>query len=105
MGSVDTTAGIGHYALMPAVVDQEFITLLNDRDSDGLPTEVVLRDGQHLLVHNIAWGYDMGDVHAHVTTNCNIPTPSGAPLDFFFTSEVVSVIDPATQRVLMTPTW
>jgi hypothetical protein len=43
-------------------------------------------------VRNIAWGYDIGDEFAHVTTNVS-PAVEGASIDFFFTSEVRAVID------------
>lgn len=56
---------------------------------------MVLRDGRRLVVYDIAWGYDFGDQWAHVTTNAS-PGVEGASLDFFYTSEVVSVIDPGT---------
>src|SRR5262245_18554217 len=46
--------------------DSELIALLRGRD--GPPTDVPLRDGRRLRVFNIAWGYDDGDLWAHVTT-------------------------------------
>lgn len=51
------------------------IALLRDRD--GMPTTVTLRDGRELTVWNIAWGYDIDDDYAHITTNCS---PSVADL-------------------------
>lgn len=68
--------------------DAQLILLLIDRD--GMPTTVSLRDGRNLTVWNIAWGYDMGDEYAHVTTNCS-PSVGDMPLDFFHTDEVVEV--------------
>ena len=58
-------------------------------------SEVWLRDGRHVRVLNIAWGHDLGDPVAHVTTNIS-PSLAGAdlPVDFFQTDEVVRIIDP-----------
>jgi hypothetical protein len=47
------------------------------RERDGLRTGVLLDDGRHLLVMNIAWGYDEGDPWAHVITNIS-PRSQGA---------------------------
>lgn len=85
---------------MTSPVDEELIDLLVRRD--GMTTEVVLRDGRRLRVVNIAWGYDDGDAHAHVTTNVS-PFVALAPADFFFTGEVATVIDPLTDVVLFEP--
>lgn len=65
------------------------LKLLQERD-DRL-TVVRLDDGRELQVLNIAWGYDMQDVHAHVTTNCS-PGAPGLSLDFFFTNEIAAVV-------------
>src|SRR5262249_25279443 len=58
-------------------------------------SEVWLRDGRRVRVLNIAWGYDLDDPVAHVTTNIS-PSLAGAdlPVDFFRTDEVVRIIDP-----------
>lgn len=66
---------------------------------DGVPTTVRLVTGEELLVHNIAWGRDLGDLWEHVTTNCS-PFIEGQPIDLFLTSHVVTVTDPATGRTL-----
>ncbi|MDT4892338.1 MAG: hypothetical protein QOE97_1373 [Pseudonocardiales bacterium] len=58
-----------------------------------------LRDGTTLVVHNIAWGYDDGDDSAHVTTNIS-PRLDGTTIDFFCTSDVVSLADPQTGAAL-----
>lgn len=52
---------------MTEPADIEVITLLASRD--GIPTVVTLNTGSQCTVHNIAWGYDVGDEYAHVTTN------------------------------------
>ena len=72
----------------PPPVDGTLVHLLNERD--GEQTTVILRDGRRLDVRNIAWGYDMGDENAHVTTNCS-PFVDGLFLDVFFTSDVQSI--------------
>jgi len=62
-------------------------------------TLVVLRDGRWLIVHNIAWGYDMGDQYAHITSNIS-PSMAGDPIDFFLTSGVREALDPAGTLLL-----
>ena len=74
-------------------LDKALIDLLRERDSQR--TIVMLKDGQRLEVLNIAWGYDVGDKYAHVSTNIS-PSLTGLPFDFFFTSEVRTVLDPET---------
>lgn len=81
----------------PQVRDEELLRRLHERDARK--TVVVLRDGRHLIVFNIAWGYDIGDEWAHVTTNIS-PSSTGIPIDFFYTSDVALVIDPATDRIV-----
>jgi hypothetical protein len=78
--------------------DSAIIALFRARD--GAATEVTLAGGRVLTVVNIAWGYDAGDTHAHVTTNIS-PEVRGAIIDFFFTSEIVRVTDPLTGVVLV----
>jgi hypothetical protein len=75
----------------------EVITLLSSRD--GIPTLVALNNGSNCTVHNIAWGYDIGDEHAHVTTNVS-PKIDGASIDFFFTSDIQSITDPSSGETL-----
>lgn len=73
----------------PDPVDGDLIDALNDRD--GTRSTVVLADGRTLTVFNIAWGYDMGEDHAHVTTNVSPDVP-GQSVDFFRTENVVRVL-------------
>lgn len=82
----------------PPPRDGSLIQLLQDRD--GLASVVVLNGGERLTVFNIAWGYDMGDEYAHVTTNIS-PDVEGATIDLFFTSDVAVVLDPASGAVLL----
>jgi hypothetical protein len=81
----------------PEPADEALIDLLLGRD--GQLSEVVLRDGRRLNVLNIAWGYDLGDEFAHVTTNCS-PFVDGMSIDFFFTEDVSAVLDPRTGAAL-----
>jgi hypothetical protein len=74
----------------PPPADTALIELLKQRD--GRKTTVVLTDGRRLDLWNIAWGYDMGDEFAHVTTNCG-PFIDGTSLDVFFTNEATMVLD------------
>ncbi|WP_211762667.1 hypothetical protein [Kutzneria sp. CA-103260] len=82
----------------PAPGDDDVIELLQRRD--GVPTEVVLRDGNTLTVLNIAWGYDIGDEYAHVTTNFS-PPAEGIEIDFFCTDTVAAIVDPETGTTLL----
>ena len=92
----------GQSALVTAPVDNELIDLLVRRE--GVATEVVLRDARRLKVINIAWGYDDGDAHAHVTTNISPFVPE-AETDFFFTNEVATVVDLLTHTVILETAW
>jgi hypothetical protein len=70
--------------------DGELLDLLMRRE--GIPTLVTLNSGLQVTVHNIAWGYDIGDQYAHVTTNIS-PRIASASIDFFFTSDIRSIAD------------
>ena len=70
--------------------DSALIDLFNKRD--GLETKVKLKDGKIISVWNIAWGYDIGDEYAHITTNIS-PSVIDSTIDFFFTYDIVSVIN------------
>ncbi|NMO51952.1 hypothetical protein HH310_12190 [Actinoplanes sp. TBRC 11911] len=84
----------------PPAQDEERLQRLARRA--GSETVVILRDGRRLSVYDIAWGYDVGDAWAHVTTNIS-PGFEGAPVDLFVTSEVVLVVDPATDEIVYKP--
>jgi len=72
------------------------------RKRDGIATSVLLTDGEILRVVNIAWGYDTGAVHAHVTTNIS-PQIEGETVGFFRTDEVRALLDPVIQTVQYAP--
>lgn len=78
--------------------DDKVTSILKERC--GVWSIVELRDGKRFRVFDIAWGRDMGDEHDHITTNISPGPPEGAPFDFFFTSNVVRIIDETTETVL-----
>ena len=45
-----------------------------------------------LTVWNIAWGYDIGDEYAHITTNIS-PAMKDASVDFFYTNDILEIIN------------
>ena len=79
--------------LPSAPADAAVIALLRERD--GLPTAITLREGESITVYNIAWGYDIGDTHAHVTSNIS-PAIIGTTVHVFFTDDVTHVVDAET---------
>lgn len=81
----------------PEPRDADLVHLLNARD--GIGTLVDVEDGGTFTVFNIAWGYDLGDEYAHITTNAS-PFVAGQPIDFFFTDKVAKVRDASTGSVL-----
>lgn len=60
----------------------------------GEPSDVTLSSGRVVRVYNVAWGYDMDDPVAHITTNISPPPAAEHTSDFFFADEVVRVVDP-----------
>ena len=70
--------------------DGSLIRLLLSRD--GVLTVAVHKDGTEFVFSNIAWGYDLGDEYAHITTNIS-PRIEGLSEDFFFTNELVDLRD------------
>jgi hypothetical protein len=69
--------------------DKNIIDTFQSRD--GLETKVELKDGRLISVWNIAWGYDIGDDFAHITTNIS-PKIDNAAVDFFFTNEISKIL-------------
>lgn len=76
--------------------DREIINILVRRDE--VKTTVVLENEQSLEVHNITYNYDDGDDFAYITTN--ISPETGNSFDFFYTNEIVRIIDPEDGTVL-----
>ena len=83
--------------------DARIIQVLADRA--GTPTHVHLADGQVLNVLNVAWGYDMDDPYAHVSTNISpsVDDLESFPFEFFFTYSVIRVSDPKDGTTLFKP--
>jgi hypothetical protein len=76
----------------PAPADSALIDLLRMRD--GTVTAVHLATGDAFTVWNVAWGYDIGDAWAHVTSSVS-PLVDGFAIDLFDTADVVRISDPA----------
>ncbi|MEM9426677.1 MAG: hypothetical protein AAGA06_08235 [Pseudomonadota bacterium] len=79
------------------VRDTALINKLVERD--GTATIAVFEDGKEAIFFNIAWGYDLGDEFAHITTNIS-PEIEGASVDFFFTSELTAILDEESRMPL-----
>ena len=69
--------------------DKNIIDFFKGRD--GFETKVELKNGRLISVWNIAWGYDIGDEYAHITTNIS-PNIDNATIDFFFTNEISKIL-------------
>jgi hypothetical protein len=63
-------------------------------------TEATLRDGRRLIVHNVAWGRDLGLPFDHFTTNISPPPGFPHTLDFFRADEVVRLVAVETGTVI-----
>jgi hypothetical protein len=68
--------------------DAQIIAILNERD--GLKTHVLLTSGEFYSVHNIVYGYDIGDPYAHITANIG-PSIAGESVHFFHTYAVLKL--------------
>ena len=67
------------------IKDQKIIDVFKERD--GNETKVELKNGKKISVWNIAWGYDIDDEFAHITSNIS-PKIENATIDLFSTSEI-----------------
>jgi hypothetical protein len=79
---------------MTPEVGRTILEILQMRDT--ATTDVVLANGEQFRVFNIAWGYDIGDDFAHVTTNISPDPQAEHTIDFFFISDVRRLIDAET---------
>jgi hypothetical protein len=84
-------------SVQPEPRDADLIRLLVARA--GAETQVTLNSRRVLHVITIAWGYDMGDAYAHVTTNIS-PAIEDRTVDFFYTCDVLKLTDPASGNIL-----
>lgn len=78
--------------------DKDIIDLLESRD--GIETRLELIDGNVILVYNIAWGYDIDDEAAHITTNIS-PMIEKATIDFFYSSQIKKILDGKSSELLI----
>ncbi|TWU14651.1 hypothetical protein CA54_35200 [Symmachiella macrocystis] len=60
---------------------------------------VHLCDGTIRVVHNIAWGYDVGETVAHITTNISPEPNCPHEIDFFLADEIDRIVDAETGGV------
>lgn len=79
------------------VKDNHIIDIFRKRD--GQQTTVKLGNGSRYEVWDIAWGYDMGDEYAHITTNVS-PGAENRTVDFFFTNEISEIVDSSSGGIL-----
>ena len=70
---------------------QKVVDVLKARD--GQASQVRLADGREFVVYNIAWGYDLGNEVAHITTNISPEPAVSHTCDFFAADEVVEIRD------------
>lgn len=78
-------------------MDQNIIEILKSRD--GRLTTVHLADKRALNVWNIAWGYDIGNEFAHITTNIS-PEIKNTDIDYFYTNEILKIEDRLNVKTL-----
>ncbi|WP_170984188.1 hypothetical protein [Rhodoligotrophos defluvii] len=74
--------------------------VLEQRESNGLRSIVRMATGEELLVCDVAWGRDAGDIWEHVTANLH-PSNQDQGIHFFILSDVVSVADPDSGAVII----
>ena len=69
------------------------------RQREGQETIVFLSNARTLRIFNAVWGQDLGEDFEHITSNIS-PNVDGATIDFFFTDEIASIVDPVTGKQL-----
>ena len=60
---------------------------------------MLLSGARTLRIFNVAWGEGLGDDFEHITSNIS-PRVDDATIDFFFTDEVASIVEPARDEPL-----
>jgi hypothetical protein len=83
---------MGELAFMPKPKHAVALDLLKKRN--GEPSEVTLASGRVVRVWNIAWGYDLGNPVAHITTNISPEPEEEHSVDCFDADEIVRIVDP-----------
>jgi len=77
--------------------DSALIKMFEERH--GLATIAVFEDGREIVLYEMVWGRDFGDTHAHITANWD--SDSGeAPFEFFYTTELIGLLDAETRAPL-----
>jgi len=79
------------------IKDQHIIEIF--KATDQLEKVVYLDNNTILKVFNIAWGYDIGDDFAHITTNIS-PEISNSDIDFFYTNEIQKIEERTNGKIL-----
>lgn len=74
------------------------LDILKSRDSKW--TVVRLHGGDVCRVHSIAWGYDLGDEIAHITTNTNLESSESHTIDFFYANQIAEINDDESGELL-----
>jgi hypothetical protein len=69
--------------------DKKLIETIKNQDGNHL--SIQLKNGEIKSVWNIAWGYDIGDDYAHITTNIS-PTIKGTSIDIFCSYEIARIM-------------
>ncbi len=80
------------------VKDYEIIKLF--KAFDQKPLEVVLDNNRSHTVFNIAWGYDIGDEFAHITTNISPAPQNQHTIDFFYSNDIEKIKNPESNEIL-----
>lgn len=80
-------------------IGRTIIEILKNRCGEW--TDVFLTNGKVLKVFNIAWGYDLGDTYAHVTTNISPPSEGITDINFFKVNEVLRLEDVETGKIVL----
>ncbi len=83
--------------------DNKIIKLFKENDSKLL--EIELENEKVLKVWNIAWGYDLKDEFAHITSNIS-PKIEDSQIDIFYTNDIVKIFDFNSKEIIYkkTPT-
>lgn len=80
-------------------MDEHLIYHLKRQDSRW--TTIHLSNGNQIRVFNIAWGYDLGDEYAHITSNIS-PSQKNCEIAFFHTNEIIEIVDEETGLLVWT---
>ncbi|MEO8254577.1 MAG: hypothetical protein ABI554_09345 [Flavobacterium sp.] len=79
------------------IKDQHIIEIF--KTTNQIEKVVYLDNKSSLTVWNIAWGYDIGDEFAHITTNIS-PEIKNSDIDFFYTNEIQNIEDRTNGKTL-----